>query len=164
MKIIFNSIKIENFLSIGNAEISLKDRGYCLVNGIIKNPSDSAKSNGSGNSSIFEAIAWCLTGETIRGAKNIVNMFTTEGALVELEFQVDQNNYKLIRSKDHSKYKTDLKIYINGEDKSGKTLTDSKKLLSNYLPDLTSSLVVSVILLGQGLPQRFTNNTPSGRK
>ena len=164
MKIIFNSIKIENFLSIGNAEISLKDRGYCLVNGINKNPNDSAKSNGSGKSSIFEAIAWCLTGETIRGAKNIVNMFTTEGALVELEFQVDQNNYKLIRSKDHSKYKTDLKIYVNGEDKSGKTLTDSKKLLSNYLPDLTSSLVGSVILLGQGLPQRFTNNTPSGRK
>ena len=164
MKIIFNSIKIENFLSIGSAEISLKDRGYCLVNGINKNPNDSAKSNGSGKSSIFEAIAWCLTGETIRGAKNIVNMFTTEGALVELEFQVDQNNYKLIRSKDHSKYKTDLKIYVNGEDKSGKTLTDSKKLLSNYLPDLTSSLVGSVILLGQGLPQRFTNNTPSGRK
>ena len=164
MKLIFNNIKIENFLSIGNAEISLKDKGYCLVNGINMNPKDSAKSNGSGKSSVFEAIAWCLTGETIRGAKNVVNMFTTEGTLVELDFQVDQDNYKLIRSKDHSKYKTDLKIYINGEDKSGKTLTDSKKLLANYLPDLTSSLVGSVILLGQGLPQRFTNNTPSGRK
>ena len=164
MKLIFNNIKIENFLSIGNAEISLKDKGYCLVNGINMNPKDSAKSNGSGKSSVFEAIAWCLTGETIRGAKNVVNMFTTEGTLVELDFQVDQDNYKLMRSKDHSKYKTDLKIYVNGEDKSGKTLTDSKKLLANYLPDLTSSLVGSVILLGQGLPQRFTNNTPSGRK
>lgn len=164
MKLIFNNIKIENFLSIGNAEISLKDRGYCLVNGINMNPKDSAKSNGSGKSSIFEAIAWCLTGETIRGAKNIVNMFQEGGALVELNFQVDKDSYIIMRSKDHYKYKTDLKIYINGEDKSGKTLTDSKKLLSNYLPDLTSSLVGSVILLGQGLPQRFTNNTPAGRK
>ena len=164
MKLIFNTIKIENFLSIGNAEISLKDRGYCLVNGINMNPKDSAKSNGSGKSSIFEAIAWCLTGETIRGAKNIVNMFQEGGALVELNFQVDKDSYIIMRSKDHYKYKTDLKIYINGEDKSGKNLTDSKKLLSNYLPDLTSSLVGSVILLGQGLPQRFTNNTPAGRK
>lgn len=164
MKIIFDTIKIENFLSIGEAEISLKDRGYCLVNGVNKNPKDSAKSNGSGKSSIFEAIAWALSGETIRGAKNVVNMFQSGGTLVDLTFQVDKDNYEIIRTKEHKKYKTDLKIYINGEDKSGKTLTDSKKLLANYLPDLTSSLIGSVILLGQGLPQRFTNNTPAGRK
>ena len=164
MKIIFDTIKIENFLSIGEAEISLKDRGYYLVNGVNKNPKDSAKSNGSGKSSIFEAIAWALSGETIRGAKNVVNMFQPGGTLVDLTFQVDKDNYEIIRTKEHKKYKTDLKIYINGEDKSGKTLTDSKKLLANYLPDLTSSLIGSVILLGQGLPQRFTNNTPAGRK
>ena len=164
MKIIFDTIKIENFLSIGEAEISLKDRGYCLVNGVNKNPKDSAKSNGSGKSSIFEAIAWALSGETIRGAKNVVYMFQPGGTLVDLTFQVDKDTYEIIRTKEHKKYKTDLKIYINGEDKSGKTLTDSKKLLANYLPDLSISLIGSVILLGKGLPQRFTNNTPAGRK
>ena len=53
---------------------------------------------------------------------------------------------------------------INGEDVSGKGIRDSEKLLQQYLPDLTSSLLGSVIILGQGLPQKFTNNTPSGRK
>ena len=164
MKIKFQNVKIENFLSIGNAEVDLEDRGYCLITGVNNNPSDMAKSNGSGKSSIIEAICWALTGETIRGVKDVVNMFTTGGTSVELNFKVDSTQYKIIRYKEHKTYKTDLKIHINGEDKSGKGIRDSQKLLESYLPDLTASLIGSVILLGQGLPQRFTNNTPSGRK
>mgnify|MGYP003294812544 CR=1 FL=1 len=164
MKILFQSIHIENFLSIGNATIELNDSGYTLVNGINQNPDDSAKSNGSGKSTIFDAIVYSLTGETIRGSKDVVNIHGNDGALVELNFVVGHDEYKIIRTKDHSKYKTNLKIYINGEDKSGKGIADSKKLLAEYLPDLTSSLLGSVIVLGQGLPQRFTNNSPAGRK
>lgn len=164
MKLVFKHIKIENFLSLGECELKLDNRGFTLVRGVNNNKDDMAKSNGSGKSSIFEAIAWCLTGETIRGIKDVVNMFNPGGCLVELDFDVDGQNYKLIRSKDHKTLKTDLKIFVNNEDRSGKGIRDSQKLLQEYLPDLTPSLVGSVILLGQGLPQRFTNNTPSGRK
>ena len=55
-------------------------------------------------------------------------------------------------------------IFIDGKDKSGKGIRDTEKLLSEYLPDITHSLLNSVIILGQGLPQKFTNNNPSGRK
>ena len=81
-----------------------------------------------------------------------------------IHLNIDNTDYRLIRSKEHSTYKTNLKIFINDEDKSGKGIRDSEALLKEYIPDLTSSLLGSVILLGQGLPQRFTNNTPSGRK
>ena len=164
MKLNFQKIIIENFLSIGYAEVDLQDRGFTLINGVNNNPKDLALSNGSGKSSIMEAICWSLTGETVRGIKDVVNMFNPGGTSVEIHFDVDKDNYRLIRYKDHSKYKTDLKIFINGEDKSGKGIRDSQKLLESYLPDLTPSLLGSVIILGQGLPQRFTNNTPSGRK
>ena len=164
MKFILKNIKIENFLSLGNANVDLNDKGYCLINGVNNNPDDNAKSNGAGKSSLIEAICWAITGETVRGVKDVVNMFTEGGCSVDLTFSVDSDDYRIIRYKDHSKYKTDLKIYINGEDKSGKGIRDSQKLLESYLPDLTSSLIGSVIVLGQGLPQRFTNNTPAGRK
>lgn len=164
MKLNFHRIEIENFLSIGKADISLSDRGFTIVNGVNNNPADSAISNGSGKSSIFEAISWSLTGETIRGVKDVVNMFTTGGTAVTIYFSVDKDEFIVSRYKDHKVYKTDLKININGEDKSGKGIRDSQKLLESYLPDLNSSLLGSVILLGQGLPQRFTNNSPSGRK
>lgn len=105
-------------------------------------------SNGSGKSSIFDAISWVLTGETVRGIKDVVNMFTTGGTVVEIHFLVDKDQYIIQRFKDHKKYKTDLKIFINGDDKSGKGIRDSQKLLESYLPDLTSSLIGSVIILG----------------
>lgn len=164
MQLKFKRIVIENFLSLGSADVVLSDRGYCHVVGVNNNPSDSAKSNGSGKSSLFEAVAWALTGETIRGVKDVVNMYNPGGTKVELEFTVDNDEYVVARYKEHKQFKTDLKIIVNGQDKSGKGIRDSQKLLESYLPDLTSSLVGSVILLGQGLPQRFTNNTPLGRK
>ena len=164
MHITFKEIHIENFMSIGSANISLTDRGFTLVEGINNNKEDNARSNGSGKSSLFEALVWCLTGTTVRGNKNIVNYNGTDGACVRLFFDVGSDAFELIRAKDHSKYKTNLHIIINGEDKSGKGIRDSEKLLSEYLPELTASLIGSVIVLGQGLPQKFSANTPSGRK
>lgn len=164
MIINFNSIKLHNFLSFGEAEITLKDAGFVLVSGVNNNSSDLARSNGSGKSSIWEGISWALTGETIRGCKQVVNKYTEDGCYVEIAFSVDNNEYKVIRYKDYSNIGTNLKIFINNEDKSGKGIRDTEKLLNQYLPDLTPSLIGSVIILGQGLPQRFTNNTPSGRK
>lgn len=165
MRLNFKKIKIEGFLSIGSAELELADRGYVLIQGLNNCPEDGAASNGCGKSSLNEALVWCLTGETVRGiSKHIPNIHTDTGAKVELEFTADGKDYKLVRSKDHRDLGTNLRIFINGEDKSGKGIRDSEKLLGEYLPELTNSLISSVVVLGQGLPQRFTSNTPAGRK
>lgn len=164
MNIIFKKLMLHNFLSFGHAEIDLDNLSYTLISGINNCKEDLAKSNGAGKSSLSDGIIWALTGQTIRGSKDIVNKFTSEGAYVELDFTVDKNEYKLIRYKDYSNIGTNLKIYINNEDKSGKGIRDTEKLLEQYLPELNNSLISSVIILGQGLPQRFTNNTPAGRK
>lgn len=165
MKIRLKHLILENFLSFGYAEIDLNDRGYVLVNGINNNPTDNATSNGSGKSSIWEAISYALTGETIRGiTKNLVNIHTEGGMRVELSFSIDSTEYKICRYKEHKELKNDIKFFVNGVDNSGKGVRDTEKLISEHLPDLTSSLIGSVIILGQGLPQRFSNNTPSGRK
>ena len=160
MKIKFKELKIDNFLSFEHAELTLNDLGYTIVNGVNENPDDLAKSNGSGKSSLFDAINWCLTGETIRGTKDVVRLNSEGGCKVELKFLVNNDEYVITRSKDPS----NLKILVNEQDKSGKGIRDTQKLLEDYLPDLTPSLIGSVIILGQGLPQRFSNNTPSGRK
>ena len=120
----FKKIRLVNFLSFGDATIDLNNTGYVLVKGINKNPVDNADSNGSGKSSIWEALSWCLTGETIRGSKDIININSNDGAYVELVFNVDNDEYRILRSKDHSVYKTNLKIWINNIDKSGKGIRE----------------------------------------
>lgn len=164
MIIQFNNIRLNNFMSFEDETVQLDNLGYTLVSGKNEAVGDSALSNGSGKSSIWEGIVWALTGETIRGNKNVVNIFGTDGALVCLDFNIDEKHFVIQRTKDHSKLKSSLTISINGEDVSGKGIRDSEVILKQQLPDLTSSLLSSVIILGQGLPQRFSNNTPSGRK
>ena len=166
MNIIFENIEINNFLAIQHAKFNLKNNGFVLINGINNNKDDNAKSNGAGKSALFEALIYCLTGETSRGAKDkdVVNKYTNDGLSIELNFKINHDSYKLIRYKEHKEFGTNLKLYINGIDKSGKGIRDTEKILSEYLPDLNSQLISSVIILGQGLPYRFTNNTPSGRK
>lgn len=165
MKIQFISLHIHHFLSFNDATIDLSNRGYCLISGINKNPKDAARSNGAGKSTIANAIAFCLLGETLNGLKsNLANNYYNDGCYVELEFNIDGKEYKLLRSKDDKIYGTNLKILANQEDKSGKGIRESQAILDELLPDLTRELVGSVILLGQGLPDKFTNNSPSGRK
>lgn len=147
-------------MSYSDADVKLNRNGYVLVNGINNNPDDNAKSNGTGKSSLFSAISWALTGLTVSGSKEVANIHTEGTTSVELEFSVDNHVYAITRTKNPS----NLKIFIDGEDKSGKGIRDTEKLLAEYLPDITHSLLNSVIILGQGLPQKFTNNSPSGRK
>jgi DNA repair ATPase RecN len=56
------SIDITDFLSIGEIQYKIEN-GFILVNG----RNDIFDSNGSGKTSMFEAIYWCLFGETTKG-------------------------------------------------------------------------------------------------
>ena len=164
MNLTFEKIKIENFMSFEYAELDLSANGFVSIVGQNHNEQDNALSNGSGKSAIFEALNWCLIGETLRGSKDIVRHNSDGGALVELSFKADKDSFVITRTRNHSKFKNNLFISKNGEDVSGKGLKDTEALLSQYLPAVTSELINSVVVLGQGLPMRFTNNTPSGRK
>ena len=165
MNIRFERVVLHNFLSFGDADMVLSERGYSVIKGVNNNPKDSAISNGSGKSSIWSAISYALTGETIQGLKsNIVNINGMDGCFVKLFFSIDGNNYEITRYKDYSEIGTDLKIILNDKDISGKGIRESQDLLLQYLPDLNTSLIGSVIILGQGLPHKFSNHSPSGRK
>lgn len=164
MTLVIDTIHIENFMSFKSADLLLNDRGFVTVVGRNDSVCDNSVSNGSGKSSLWEALLWCLTGDTVRGTKDVVNNKSDEGALVELDFVLNNKQYRVIRSKEHSIYKTNLKIFVDEKDVSGKGIRDSEKILSNLLSDIDAQLLSSVVILGQGLPQKFTNNTPSGRK
>ena len=163
MHIKIKKVILHNFLSYGHAEFELEGKHYCLVSGVNNDKRDNATSNGSGKSSWGSAISFALTGETIQGIRSgIKNINIDEDSCyVELYFSVDNDEYKITRYKNP---KSDLKIIVNGNDVSGKGIRESEAILNKYIPDLTSQLIGSIIILGQGLPYKFSNNTPSGRK
>lgn len=159
----FIKVHAHNFACYEDVELTLTDMGYTVVSGKNNNSSDNAVSNGSGKSSIFNAICFAITGETTQGlSNNIENIYANPNdCWVELHFFADDDEFVIRRIKTP---KSDLKIYINGEDRSGKGIRDSQQLLDSYLPDVTSQLLGSIIILGQGLPYRFTYKDPGARK
>lgn len=159
--IIFDKITINNFLSMGNEEIELTDRGFVLVKG--KNcESATQQSNGAGKSTIFDAIFWTLTGTTLRGATDVVNENrTNEGCSCTLEFHTLTKNYKIVRNKGKVNnccfYEDDVLL----SDQTKKT----QEFIKNAVPSAASSEILgSIILLGQGLPFKFSSFSPSKRK
>lgn len=159
----FNSIIIENFMSIGEAQVDLATGGFTLISAINNRVEDSASSNGSGKSSIAEAIVWVLTGETIRGHKEVVNRYTEGNCKVEISFEFRGRNWVVRRGMTRSKEKS-LVIYKDGQELAAKGYRDAVEVFSRELPELTFKFINSVVILGQGLPGRFTNNSPAGRK
>ena len=165
MNVVIKKLTIHHFLSMGDCEIDLNNRGYCLVSGINNNPKDAAKSNGSGKSTIWSALSYVLTGKTVQGiTSDLPNNFYNDGCWVSLSFNVDGHEYLVTRSKEDKTLGTNLKIVMDGVDKSGKGIQESQKALSELLPDLNEELIGSIIILGQGMPDKFTKNTPSKRK
>lgn len=164
MFISFKKVHIENFLSIGEATLELQNAGFVFVQGINNYASDNAKSNGSGKSAIWDAIIWCITGTTTRGiSKDVNNIITNDVCRVSVLFTIDTTEYEIIRFKSANS-PVGLKLFVDGKDVSGKGVRDTEKLIQQYMPDVTNDLISSVVILGQGLPNKFSSNTPSGRK
>ena len=159
----FKKVIVHNFGSYGHAELELQNRGFCLVSGHNNYIKDNALSNGSGKSFLWSAICYALTGETINGIKtNLKNINTEETeCYVQLEFLYDKDLFSLTRT---ITPKSDLKILKNDQDVSGKGIRESEKKLQELLPELNKDLIASTIIIGQGMPNKFSSFSPSGRK
>ena len=159
----FKKIIIHNFGSYSHTELDLQNRGFCLVSGQNNCIKDNALSNGAGKSGCFNAICYALTGETISGVKtNLKNINTDEpDCWVQLEFLYNKDLYNLCRV---VAPKSDLKIIRNDIDVSGKGIRESEKKLQELLPELSKDFIASTLILGQGMPNKFSSFSPSGRK
>lgn len=161
MQVVFNKLVMHNFLSYAHSEYKFDKEGFISVKGYNKNPEDNANSNGCGKSGFSSAIIWCLTGTTPTGVKDVHNRYVKEPeTYVYLEFSVDGKPYTLKRF-----YKpAGMEFTVDGREIENKGIRDAENILHQYLPDINEKLLSSVIILGQGLPNKLTNNTPSGRK
>lgn len=159
----FKKVIIHNFGSYGHVELELQNRGFCLVSGQNNCIKDNAISNGAGKSFLWSAICYALTGETISGIKtNLKNINTEEAdSWVQLEFSYNKDFYNIQRI---ITPKSDLRIFKNDVDLSGKGIRESEKKLLELLPELTKDLIASTIIIGQGMPNKFSSFSPSGRK
>jgi len=163
MNLIVKKLKLHNFGSYKDTELELDSKGFCLVSGQNNYKGDNALSNGSGKSFLWSGICYALTGETIQGLKTgLKNIEVADPDMfVELEFSFDNNDFVVKRGINPAKFITIVK---DGIDVSGKTYTESVTKLNELLPELTKDLIASCMIIGQGMPNKFSSFKPAQRK
>jgi DNA repair exonuclease SbcCD ATPase subunit len=106
-KVSFNSVKIKNFLSVGEGSLEISfQKGINLITGENR---DKGGRNGVGKSTVIESLYWCLFGNTMRDIKKdkVIHHQAKKGCEVILSFNIfdGQNNtpYTITRSLEPSK-------------------------------------------------------------
>lgn len=160
MNLRFKQIDIENFRSIEKAKVDLENQGTVIVKGI-NEYEDKATSNGSGKSSVFEAIIFALFEETSSGEKDVANRIINDGYTIVLEFEIDGVNYKIQRQCKGNK--TSVVLYKDGLDISARNKTDTNKLIIQIL-GISKAIFLDSIFLSQNANTNLASLTPTARK
>ena len=132
-KVTFNSVKIQNFLSIGKDPVEIDfQSGINLITGENK---DKGGKNGVGKSSVINSVYWCLFGNTLNELKKdkILHNLNPKDCKVTLTFQVEttntNKNYKIIRSIEPSK----IQILCDDEDVTLSTIPENDNLIKEII-------------------------------
>ena len=153
--IVFKKLKYKNFLSTGNVpiEIELNKSQTTLIVG----------TNGSGKSTLLDALCFVLFNKPFRIIKKeqMINTINNGDCVVEVEFDVGTNQYKIIRG-----IKPNLfEIYKNGDminqDASN---VDYQKYLEANIMKLNYRSFIQVILLGSSSYEPFMKMKPRYRR
>ena len=137
--IIFKTLQWKNFLSTGNAEnkIFLNKSHSTLVVG----------RNGEGKSTMLDALTFALFGKPFRNINKpqLINSINGKNCVVEIEFDIGSNEYKVIRGLKPNIFE----IWLNGtkvnQDAAAK---DYQNMLEQQILRLNYKTFTQVVILG----------------
>ena len=137
--IIFKKVRWKNFLSTGNyfLEVQLDRSPTTLIVG----------ENGSGKSTVLDALCFVLFNKPFRtiSKSQLVNSINLGGTIVEIEFVIQKNHFKVIRGMKP----TIFEIYCNGRmmNQDANAL-DTQKILEQQILKLNYRSFTQVVILG----------------
>lgn len=152
---ILTNLKLENFKKYTNFEIAFESGLIGIIG-----------KNGAGKSTIFEAILFALYGELkSKGDKEVVrnsNASSKDAVIVELDFEFDTIEYKVIREFRGKTLSANAKLYKNTE-----LITTGAKEVTTSIINLTKmskDAFVHTLFASQKELTSLSNSKPEDRK
>jgi DNA repair exonuclease SbcCD ATPase subunit len=137
--IVFKSVSWKNFLSTGNAanKVLLNKSTTTLIIG----------KNGEGKSTILDALCFGLFGKPFRNINKgqLVNSINGKGCEVEVEFDINGKEYKVIRGIKPNKFEIWVDSVLLNQDAAVK---DYQKVLEQQILKLNYKTFTQVVILG----------------
>jgi DNA repair exonuclease SbcCD ATPase subunit len=150
----FSKLRWKNLLSTGNVftEIDLCGKDTTLIVG----------QNGAGKSTILDALSFALFGKPFRkiSKPQLLNSITKKNCVVEVEFSIGSNNYKIIRGMKP----TVFEVYQNDNllNQSAE-MRDYQELLEKQILKVNHKSFNQVVVLGSATFQPFMQ-LPGGQR
>lgn len=123
----FKKLYIKNFFSFGDKEVTFDFddcEGITLVSG----------ANGNGKSSFFASLIWVLYGNSRQEtADDVVNRITKKNCKVRLDFQINEDNFSVIRYRKHETHNNAIYVFKNDKDISSKNASDTNHLIEDLI-------------------------------
>jgi DNA repair exonuclease SbcCD ATPase subunit len=152
--ITFKKIRFKNFLSTGNffTEIDLNKTSSTLIIG----------ENGAGKSTILDALSFVLFSKPFRkiNKPQLVNSITRKDAVVEIEFNIGDDEYKIVRGLRPNLfevYKNDFMLNQSAE------MRDYQEILEKNILKVNHKSFCQVVILGSATFQPFMQ-LPTGQR
>ena len=156
--ILFKYIRWKNILSTGNSwtEIKLNKSKSTLIVG----------ENGSGKSTILDALSWSLYGKAFRKVNKVqmINSINGKGAEVQVEFMIGKDNYQVNRT--IKKYGSSMfEILKNGKlvDQSANS-RDYQELLERQILKMNHRSFCQIVVLGSATFMPFMQLSAQHRR
>ena len=153
--IIFRKLRWKNFLSTGNAftEIALDQNNTTLVIG----------SNGSGKSTMLDALCFVLLGKAFRNINKpqLVNSINGRDCIVEIEFDTGNKSYKIVRGIKSGIFE----IYCDGNlVQQDAAVRDYQEHLEKFILKLNYKSFTQIVVLGSASFTPFMQLSSSDRR
>ena len=153
--ITFKRITFANFLSVGNSPVTvaLDSAKTTLISG----------ANGSGKSSVLDAICYALYNKPFRriNLPQLLNTQNKKGLLVELEFSIGSNTYTVVRGQKPKKFM----LLVNGEEFTKLAADkDTQQHLEQNILKLSYKSFCQVCILGSAQYQPFMQLPTTSRR
>jgi DNA repair exonuclease SbcCD ATPase subunit len=138
-------LTVKNFMSVGNQTqaVNFEREQLTLVLGenLDQGGDDSGSRNGTGKTTIVNALSFALFGNALTNIKkdNLINKINNKNMLVTLSFNKDGVDYRIERGRKPSI----MKFYVNDQEQSAESTDDSQGDMRETQKDLDELLGMS---------------------
>ena len=153
--LIFRHVRWKNLLSTGNyfTEMKLDNRDNTLIVG----------ENGSGKSTMLDALCFSLFGKPFRNVNKpqLLNSINQKDCVVEVEFDVNNKSYKVIRGIKPNKFE----IYQDGELlNQDAAMKDYQEFLEKFILKMNYKSFTQIVILGSASFTPFMQLSAADRR
>lgn len=146
-------LTVKNFMSVGNqtqaVDFSKENLTLVLGENLDQGGDDSGSRNGTGKTTIINALSYALYGTALTNIKrnNLINKTNSKGMLVSLDFEKDGVEYRIERGRSP----TFLKFFINNQEQeqTDESQGDSRKTQEdiNHLLGMSHDMFKHIVAL-----------------